>query len=546
MGACDDLKRVREFRHIVLWPLELVPNGADSQVQRHWEVLERCGPDTPWHEIADEFTGDPLQFQVRHYTELVTFLPYVQRFLYGEGRFGRADDESANSPMRVFRRDDIVAVRLTLRAGDEPLVLSIAHIDLYFFFDIDVVLLNVEIFGSDLPLGLAQEVLYRFGRAYPAGWDDDGRGLHCAQHVEWLGRDGTVLAASDAHERARYLSFVCQHRTPLISAHWAYLMHPLVPAYGEEPGPIRFRTIEYYRMPLMAYLAVEDPRALTRSDFVRLGHITTASGDDALPYSERHLADFEERYCYDRFWSERSDGPSTRYMCSGHAMVVVGAASAGFFVDPHTGVLAQFRHQHFLLFLIAHFQRAALLMFSERLVDALKHLDISEPGSVKRFKRAIRQAFEVFLRFTHRYWFHEIADQAQAKGLFHLCARHLALDPLYAEVRERMRDMTDYLETDSHRRQANSVVRLTVVTIFGMIGTVATGLLGMNLLAESDSSLTRRIVMFSIVLLAMVYLTMYTVLKSKHLSDFLDALSDERLSVRAKLRALLVVWKRTR
>jgi len=81
-------------------------------------------------------------------------------------------------------------------------------------------------------------------------------------------------------------------------------------------------------------------------------------------------------------------------------------------------VLAQFRHQHFLLFLIAHFQKAALLMFSDRLVEALKGLDVRRPSSVKRFKRAIRRSFEGFLRFTHRYWFHEVSDQAQVRALF--------------------------------------------------------------------------------------------------------------------------------
>ena len=150
------------------------------------------------------------------------------------------------------------------------------------------------------------------------------------------------------------------------------------------------------------------------------------------------------------------------------------------------GVLSQFRHQHFLLFLIAHFQKAALLMFADRLVQALRKLDINDPESVKRFKRAIRQNFEIFLRFTHRYWFHEVADQAQAKALFRLAAQHLDLDPLYAEVKERIYDMNEYLDSDSLRRQANTVLRLTVVTTFGLIGTVATGFLGMNFFADAD------------------------------------------------------------
>ena len=52
--------------------------------------------------------------------------------------------------------------------------------------------------------------------------------------------------------------------------------------------------------------------------------------------------------------------------------------------------------------------------------------------------------------------------------------------------------MSDYLDSDSLRRQANTVVRLTVMTTFGLIGTVATGFLGMNLLAMADAPLMTR------------------------------------------------------
>lgn len=39
-------------------------------------------------------------------------------------------------------------------------------------------------------------------------------------------------------------------------------------------------------------------------------------------------------------------------------------------------------------------------------------------------------------------------------------------------------------------------------------------------------------------------LTLYTMVKSKRLSGFLDAASDKRLSTRNKLRALAAVWRR--
>ena len=106
--------------------------------------------------------------------------------------------------------------------------------------------------------------------------------------------------------------------------------------------------------------------------------------------------------------------------------------------------------------------------------------------------------------------------------------------------------MNEYLDADSLRRQANTVVRLTVVTIFGLIGTVTTGFLGMNLLAEADASMPRRVAYFSVVFFAMTALTIYTMAKSKRLSDFLDALSDERLSAWQKFKSLGAVWQRER
>jgi Mg2+ and Co2+ transporter CorA len=118
----------------------------------------------------------------------------------------------------------------------------------------------------------------------------------------------------------------------------------------------------------------------------------------------------------------------------------------------------------------------------------------------------------------------------------------LGTDALYGEVKERMHDMNTYLDADSLRRQANTVVRLTVVTIFGLIGTVTTGFLGMNLLAMADSPILDRVVVFVVVFVGTIALTIYTIGKSKKLSDFLDVLSEESLPWRTRFGALLRVW----
>ena len=538
---------VQRLHQILLWPLRLMPLGDEPGAPRRpWERL-RADPACVWKEVVDEYTGAAENFHERHYQEFVTFLPYVQRFLYGEGRAKRhADGEANDSGMKVFRRHDVKKVRLQTRPQDAPLLLDVVRADLYFFFDVDVVMLNVEVSATDLALEQAQEILYRVGRAYPAGWDAKGLPMHCLASAEWLNAAGDQLAASDSMDRERFIAHVHEHRAPKVAEHWAWLLHPLVPHDSEAPGALRYRQIEYYRMPTMAYLAVDDPRALKRSDFVRLGLVTgSGSSDDSsnLPYGEQHLSDFEQRYCYDRFWADGGAAPHTRYLCSGHALVVVGRADAEFFVCGHRGVLAQFRHPHFLIFLIAHFQKAALLMFSDRLVEALRRLNTNDAENVKRFKRAIRASFEGFLRFSHRYWFHEVAEQAQSRALFRMCSTHLELDVLYDEVKARIHDMSAYLETDNIRRQANTVVRLTVVTIFGLVGTITTGFLGMNLMAEAEAPMTRRLWIFGIVFIATLVLTVYTMVKSKRLSDFLDALSDERLSVWQKLLAFAAVWK---
>src|SRR5436190_13558684 len=194
-------KLVRHFRQILIWPLQIQPIRSDAQIQEPWEILQQAGPDNPWSELRDEFDCDPAQFQQRHYSEFVTFLPYVRSFLYGEGKAGSAM-AAMESPIRVFRRTDVAKVRMTFPgAGAETITFDVAHIDLCLFYDIDVAILVVEIFGRDLSLARAQEPMYRFGRAYPTYWPIDNFGGHCLAHAAWLAKDGSVLAVSDYEQR---------------------------------------------------------------------------------------------------------------------------------------------------------------------------------------------------------------------------------------------------------------------------------------------------------------------------------------------------------
>jgi ABC-type multidrug transport system fused ATPase/permease subunit len=273
--------------------------------------------------------------------------------------------------------------------------------------------------------------------------------------------------------------------------------------------------------------------------------VTRPGEPDTLPYSSATLADFEREYCDDRFWGrsgERFSG-DTRIIVTGATFSIVGRHDDYFFSGPATGLLGQFRHQYFLLFLIAHFHKAALVSISDELAVAMNRLTVGETESVKQFKRTIRQMMEVFLRFTHRYWFHEISNQAIARSVYGRLTRFLGNEDLYEEVRNEVTDMNDYLDSDSARRQANTVLRLTVVTIFGLIGTIASGLLGMNIIDEAARPMSVRVLIFFAFLISTVLLTVVTVAQSKRLADILDVLSDARMGRGSQWRAMRAAWK---
>lgn len=533
-------KLVRHFRQILIWPVHVMPPRWGAQAPDYAAAIA-AAPGSPWAPVDDEF-GDPGEFQERHYNEFVTFLPSVQRFLYGQGLGKSVQRAYGESPIKVLRRSDIAAMRVVFSEGEAAVTFSIAHVDLYFFYDIDVASLALEIHAEDLPLPVAQEAMFQLGRAYPAYWQPSGEAGHCPFKVEWLSAGGEVLAASDYQNRRKFLDFVCEHRAPTVSAHWDHLLRPLTLHHADRSGAFRYRQLEYYRMPLMAFLAMEDTECLTAADRRRLALASGPPGDGATGSDATRIVGQGDHGPGARPMEEPETG-GTRHYVSQHAFVVVGDASNGFFTDAERGYLARFRHQHFLLFLIAHFHRAALLMFSDRLAAAVSRLDVNDQALIREFRAETRSALETFLRFTHRYWFSDVSDQVQARALFDQCRRQLRLDPLYADIRQELQDMSQYLDGDAQRRQNASMVRLTVVTTFGLIGTVTTGFLGMNLLDWAEQPLVLKALAFAVILVPSTVLTFYTVRKSARLSEFLDALSDERLGFGHTLAALRRVWK---
>jgi hypothetical protein len=545
LQAAGSGRFVRQFRQIVFWPLQLIPPQERAHTRSlDWDLLtaRAGGANGPWKEIAGAFPRDPSSLSEAHYREFETFLPHVHRFLYGEG--ARHGSDRRTPPVRVFRRSDIVQVRVVLDEPAKSLLFDVAHADLYLFADVNVVILAVEIEGRDLSVECAQEVMYRFGRVYPAGWSDSGNALYCPERVEWLDRNGSAVATSDYERREKFLNSVCQHQAPALAAHWEFMLAPLIVDHGEREGPLRYRLVAGGRMPIMAYLALDVPRSLTPNDYVRLGLALAPGNPSAAPYGPAFLKDFDSRYCYDRFHDPaRGEGwTDTRMMCCGNAFVTIGDARLPLFTDAERGVLALFRRQLFLLGLIAHFHRATLLMLMDRFVRTINRVDVEQPNTIRIFRRDLRQTIETFLCFSHRYWFFEVTDQAVPRDLFRMWSEHLDTAHLYAEVSEELERMNQYLDSVMLRRTSGTIVRLTVVAILSLIGTATTGFLGMNLIDETETPLGLKALYFCIVATLTLTLTVYTIMKAGRLAEFHDVLADERLSWRVKLRAFFDVW----
>ncbi|MFZ4806760.1 MAG: hypothetical protein ACOYLQ_05830 [Hyphomicrobiaceae bacterium] len=520
--------RVRHFRHIALWPLQILPSASQKPVKAD-SLLEQLSPGT-WSLVEDEFGQADGSFQERHYREFVSFLPHVQRFLYGDAAGPTRQLKDTEAPLKVYRRTDIAAVRIILQRGAPPVTCRVAHIDLHIFHDVDTVIMACEIEASDISLATAKDIVYRFGRAYPPGWTADGDPLHCPVRTEWLGHDGQVLAASDYEDRASYLDFVGERRAPRIAAHWAFALAPLA-SYADPGGsPLVYRQIEYYRMPVMTFLALDRMTDLCRADFIRLAFASAPGPREEPPYSDRVLHDFEQRYCYDRFFDERGRGKAmnTRFLSCGHAFTVLAAGADPSITDNERGLLGQFRHQYFLLFLISHFHKASMLMLSDRLVATIKRLEIGNAPSVVEFRKGVYRQQEAFMHFTQRYWFTEVSDQVQARDLFRLQLTHLGNEALYRDLRTELFDTVQYLDSDMLRRQSGSMHRLTTITILGLVGTTVTGFLGMNLIAEAEAPLGTKMLYFAAVTAVTVSITATTVALSGRLTRLFDRLSGER------------------
>ena len=505
-----------------------MPLHAGKGAEDCGALFECAIGDGPWRRF--DIFGADSDFQERHYREFISFLPPAQRFLYGEAPAPAKPLKPGDVPMKIFGRDDIKQVRITPEKGAAPITCDVDHIQFNFFYEINTAILSCEIAAEKIGLEQVQAITQTFGRAYPAGWTKDGNPIHCAALVEWLDGEGGVLESSDYCDKERFLSFVGSRRAPCIARHWEFILAPVVNVASGHDAILGFREIEYYRMGVMSYIALDKLDVLGKSDYIALAMATRPAKNGIAPFSEHFLKRFETEHIYERLYSGGLDAPEieTRFLSSGEAFTIIAAGNSPSLTDNERGLLGQFRHQYFMLFLIAHFHKASLLMIGDQLVAALKSLDPGKPQTAAAFRDETLSLQESFLRFSQRYFFTEVSGRAHVRDLFRMIRKHLDIDGLFAEVRGELFDLVQYLDSNALRKQNTSMHRLTVVAVVGLVATIVTGFLGINLIAEADAPLLFKIKYFGAVTMIVAVLVALAVIYSRPLANFLERLSGEK------------------
>ena len=471
-------KDIKHFREILIWPIQIYKDESPHSGKENSICLE--GLNSHWIKVDDllmrrhssDASSDAHNHRQTHYAERVYFQPFVQRFLYGK-----------ESPMKLFYQNVLEKVRVTLKKRENPVVvvLDVIRTYLYIFEDTDTLILTMEV-ASQEPLCIqdAEDLLDQFRRAYPPYWewekkkDIKDKAGHCPL-VEFLDGAGIVLAKSDYDKPENFLSPLSQKESGQqpVAAHWAWLLAPFSFVNDKlSPMTVPCRHLVDERIPVMAHIGLNESyiNRLTTGDIIRLGLADEAGPSETLPCAAKFLRDFDEEYCYDRFWERNTDW-KTKYIASDYSFVALGNGDdPEFFMNSETGILSHFRHHYFLMGIIIHFHRAALLGLADSIADAVgKYNSDSGQSDHEIFHKKAHDILDRLLRFTNRYWFDDISNQSQGKELFHFWRKKVGTSILYEQVNREVRDLNEYLEINYEKKQSKRMTFLTWAATIGMV-----------------------------------------------------------------------------
>ena len=431
-----------------------------------------------------------IRYQAYNY-----FHPFVRSFWYDENL------------VQCYRHGRLKTLKAQFNSLDTPITLD-ATADFYHFQpDIGILVLHLKA-KEKLLLKDAQNCLDRLRRIYPPYFGKKGNyGGHFPDSVELIDAEGNAFgqyandqiadlltkaqvceemqSCNDESKRAAHQLLTHGH---ILATHWAELLQPLgadshyqVLQLGDDRAALasKINLFPNQEIPLT--------ECVDRGNLIRLC-FADASGSDHLPYAKRYLTMFEERFCYDRFWYQdgESSESASRIMNCGYAFTYLGSGNdIDFFTNEFDGAPVAFRHIYVPMAIIAHFQKAALLVASRRLADLSPYGKDGKPQDLD--PEAFESIEANFIAFTQTYWFDEITPQEQGIELFDMWRRELRLPQLYQEHRQELQDIVAFINGREAAKQTKAATNLNHYALaFALISIglaflgLLTGIIGMN------------------------------------------------------------------
>jgi hypothetical protein len=410
---------VDPFDLTFVWPLRLRDSGSGKEVGR--ERVKRALLDGQWGQVKNLVTRNGRADEAGYaYAEMVYFHPFVQNFLYGN------TDEQPEGLAGVHHFDLYQMSRLSGKkleikepGWEEEFII---HEVLFHSFEGDIALLTFRLTATRPvtwdsarnTIGLMRTAYFQ--HYYPVQenvWRGGG-GIE-GVHIEGLS-DGPGQRADPQSEMRNALD----HLEPMLYRHWSDLLQSL------ENAKIKARPLGDHRIPIMAFLGLKDPTCLDEDEWFALSEADSAGFPCYAPtFRNKALAEA----AYDRWWDRSDRKLRHRYLAGPMTYFSVVEAPA----DRPTWferIRTSWRRQHYQMFLLAHYQRAALLDLQDRIARAAD----KAPRDDAAFLGEIADVQRRMAVFSSNGSFLEISPQIQGQELYSLLRRRLSLDSLHKGV----------------------------------------------------------------------------------------------------------------
>ena len=413
---------VDPFDMTFVWPLRLRDPGDGKEVGR--ETVKRALVDGGWEQVKDlvRRNGRPEEDGYA-YAEMVYFHPFVQNFLYGRN--------GARAHFDLYYLPRLDGKKLEIEEGTWEEEFVVREV-LFHSFDGEIAVLTLRL-GATRPVtwDSVRNTISLMRTAYFQHYStiQEEVGQQGAKATVWRGGggieevhiEGMPAGTGEKHaDRKLEMQSALGTLEPKLYRHWSELLGPL------EKAGIKARPLGDHRIPVMAFLGLDDPTCLEPSEWFALSEADSAKFPRYAPaFRENALAEAT----YDRWWDGSDTKLRHRYLAGPMTYFSVMAAPADrppWFEQLRT----RWRRQHYQMFLLAHCQRAVLLDLQERIARAADKAGGDNAALLSEIE-GIQNRMAVFSSSRS---FREISPQVQGQELYSLLRKQLSLDSLYAEV----------------------------------------------------------------------------------------------------------------